>query len=121
MYCLDVLEHVKELDEAIEAIKRVLRNGGRLIVSAPQESILYKFGRFLIKGTFSQEKGPCASPHFWNAQKIIEHISKHFELKQKKVLYRPFTLFQVLSYENKKNEARTVQAEYGLHQQSAKL
>lgn len=121
VYCLDVLEHVSELDEAIEEIKRVLRNGGQLIVSVPQESILYKFGRFLLKGTFSQEKGPCASPHFWNAKEIIEHISKYFELQQKKILYRPFSLFQVLSYENKKNEARTVPAEYGLHPRSVQL
>ena len=100
IYCLDVLEHVKELNQAISEIKRVLKNGGQLIVSVPQETVLYKTGRFLIKGTFSQEKGPCASPHFWNAKQLIKHLNNNFKLQKQKVLYKPFPFFQVLSYEN---------------------
>lgn len=121
VYCLDVLEHVRELNAAIEEIKRVLRRGGQLIVSVPQESFLYKCGRFLIKGTFSQERGPCASPHFWKAKELIEELKKNFELSKKKVLYRPFTFFQILSYENTKDETRTLQEEYGLCPRSAQL
>lgn len=100
VYCLDVLEHVKKLNQAIVEIKRVLKNGGQLIVSVPQETFLYKTGRFLIKGTFSQEKGPCASPHFWNAKQLIKHLNDNFRLQEQKVLYEPFPFFQVLSYEN---------------------
>ena len=108
IFCLDVLEHVYELNEAINELKRVLFKGGRLIVSVPQETFLYKCGRFLLKGTFSQEKGPCSSPHFWNAKQLIEEINKNFVLREKKALYWPFTFFQILSYDNTKHETRTV-------------
>ena len=102
VYCLDVLEHIKELKLVISEIKRVLRDRGQLIISVPQENVLYKFARLLIKGTFSKEKGPCTSPHFWNASQIIKHLNKNFNLRETKVLYKPLFFFRILSYEVRK-------------------
>jgi len=99
IYCLDVLEHIKELDLVIRDIKRVLKYKGQLVVSVPQENILYKCARFLLKGTLSKEKGPSTSPHLWNAKQIINQLNKNFNLRRKKVLYKPLSLFQILSYE----------------------
>lgn len=67
---LDVLEHIKELGTAIAEVRRVLRPGGILITSEPTESALYKSLRFIQKGTYSQESGPGAGIHYYNARQI---------------------------------------------------
>ena len=41
----DVLEHFPELDSAVDELERVLAPGGRLVVSAPSENVLYEWGR----------------------------------------------------------------------------
>jgi ubiquinone/menaquinone biosynthesis C-methylase UbiE len=98
IFCLDVLEHIKELDKAISEIKRVMKDDGILVVSMPQESWIYKTARFFLKGTFSQEKGPCASPHYWNAKQLMKRLGKFFMLKKHKKLFPAFTLFHIASY-----------------------
>jgi SAM-dependent methyltransferase len=68
--CLDILEHVPALPEALAEIRRIVRPGGHLITSEPVESGLYKALRFLLKGTTSQVAGPGAGGHYGNAQQI---------------------------------------------------
>lgn len=68
--CLDVLEHIKNIDLALSEIKRILKNKGYLITSEPTENFLYKFFRFLYKGTYSEKKGPGAGAHYSNAKQI---------------------------------------------------
>lgn len=41
----DVLEHVDDLPEWVRSFRKKLRPGGRVIVSGPTESALYKLGR----------------------------------------------------------------------------
>jgi len=43
----EVLEHVESVTETMNAFKRVLKPGGRLLVSLPTENALYRFGRRL--------------------------------------------------------------------------
>jgi len=46
VYCIEVLEHVKDLEKSLKEIKRVLKNRGKLILSVPlkeSEVILKKF------------------------------------------------------------------------------
>jgi len=47
VFVLDVLEHIKELDVAIDEIRRVLKPNGVVILSGPTESWFYKLSRFL--------------------------------------------------------------------------
>lgn len=35
IFCLDILEHVKDLEKAIENIKKILKNGGILVATLP--------------------------------------------------------------------------------------
>ncbi|MEK6834707.1 MAG: class I SAM-dependent methyltransferase [Nanoarchaeota archaeon] len=75
--CLDVLEHIKNLNLALNEIKRVLNKDGYLITSEPTENFLYKSLRFLYKGTYSEKYGPGAGAHYWNAKKIDRFIKNN--------------------------------------------
>lgn len=75
--CLDVLEHIKDLNSAVNEIKRVLVKDGYLITSEPTENLLYKSLRFLYKGTYSEKYGPGAGAHYSTAKKIDNHIRKN--------------------------------------------
>lgn len=48
LYAAEVLEHLDDLPAGIRLIGRKLKPDGRLIMSGPTESALYKFGRFLV-------------------------------------------------------------------------
>ncbi len=98
IYCLDVLEHIEELYMAVYEIERILKKEGLLIVSMPLESWLYKTARFLLKGTFSQERGPCSSPHFWSAKGLMNLLENKFKLQRSKKLFPILPFFQIASY-----------------------
>jgi len=99
--CLDTLEHIEQIHTAIAEIDRILKPGGYLITSEPTESVLYKTLRLILKGTYSQETGPCAGKHYYNARQIDEIILKSgFVLEQKTSLpfFFPFDLFHLNLY-----------------------
>lgn len=99
--CLDVLEHIQAIGDAIAEIKRILSSGGHLITSEPVESVLYRSLRFLLKGTYSQESGPGAGKHYYNARDIDRVIrSSGFAcIRSIRIpLPPPFDLFHVNLY-----------------------
>jgi len=49
VFVLDVLEHVEDLDKAIEEIKRVLKTDGNIILSGPTETWFYKLCRLFYR------------------------------------------------------------------------
>ena len=49
VFVLDVLEHVEELDKALEEIKRVLKTDGNVILSGPTETRFYKLCRLFYR------------------------------------------------------------------------
>lgn len=106
IFCLDVLEHFENLEQPISEIKRILKPNGLLVVSLPTESWFYKLGRFFSKGTISEKKGPCSSPHFSNAKTIENFLcSNRLEIVKKKLLPQiPFlSLFHIVSLRKKIN------------------
>ncbi len=99
--CLDVLEHMKDIEGAIIEIKRILKDNSHLIVSSPVESTLYKLLRFIIKGSYSQATGPGAGKHYYNAKqldKIILQMGFNRVSLKKIPLWYPFDLFHVSLY-----------------------
>ena len=104
IFCLDVLEHIRDLQKPAIEIARILKDEGVLIISEPTESAIYKFGRWILKGTFSAIEGPAASPHWHNAKTIENFMTNHgFELDiKRKIPNLPFfSLFHIMRF--KKN------------------
>ncbi|MCB0280007.1 MAG: class I SAM-dependent methyltransferase [Calditrichaeota bacterium] len=97
--CLDVLEHFEDVDSIVERIKSLLNPNGVLIISAPVESFFYKCGRFLIKGSFSQESGPGAGMHYHNARQLSKLIAQKLQLiERRKIRLFCFHAFDVLKF-----------------------
>ena len=97
---LDMLEHIHDIEKAIKEIRRILTKEGYLITSEPVESVLYKSLRFVLKGTYSQESGPGAGVHYYNAKGIdrIIRSSGFTRVASKKIFFRPFDLFHLNLY-----------------------
>ncbi|MFH1894703.1 MAG: class I SAM-dependent methyltransferase [Patescibacteria group bacterium] len=99
-FCLDVLEHFKDLEIPVREIKRILKPDGLLIVSVPVENWFYRLGRLIIKKTMSAERGPCSSPHFHNAKIVEDFLGFNgFEIVEKILLpaIPPLSLFHISS------------------------
>jgi len=97
--CLDVLEHIEHIEDALLSIYNALDDEGYLIVSGPTENFWYKLGRFLTKGTFSEESGPNAGKHYYNIFDIDKLITKMFEpICRTKVRFMFAHLFSVNLY-----------------------
>jgi len=107
VYALDALEHINDIASAINQIKRVLKPNGKLIITGPTESFFYKFCRFLIKGTFSEEEGPGTGIHYHTIDSLDKKIKKRNFIKEVKISlpkFFPFKLIRVIKYTNKKLE-----------------
>ncbi|MFA6092463.1 MAG: class I SAM-dependent methyltransferase [Elusimicrobiota bacterium] len=100
IFCLDVLEHFQELEETLANIRRLLKPGGSLIVSEPTESVLYRCGRLLVKGTFSSQEGPCAGPHYRDAEGVDAEIRRSgFKRSDiRRMPPRPLDVFHLTKY-----------------------
>ncbi len=92
----DVLEHLDRPGDWVTEIGGKLRPQGRLIVSGPTESVIYKIGR-LVAGF-----GDKGDYHHWNIYELMTLITERgFRLASSRSLpYRiPPFLFQVCEYE----------------------
>ncbi len=93
--CLDVLEHIQQIQDVAEEIARVLRPGGKLIVSGPSENLLYKIGR-LFAG-FQKR----ATYHRWNIDAVNESLKAQLTLVRQKTLLGPIRLFDISVFQNR--------------------
>jgi 2-polyprenyl-3-methyl-5-hydroxy-6-metoxy-1,4-benzoquinol methylase len=108
VFCLDVLEHFKNLEEPIREIKRILKEDGLLITSCPTENLFYKLGRLLTVGTTSMEKDiyPCSS-HFHKASEVEKCLCENGFKIIKRILLPPIpflSLFSIVSFEKTDNK-----------------
>ena len=92
VFCLDVLEHLPQLDKAIGHIKRILKPNGLLGCSLPTQNLLYKTGRFLLKGTTSMETAPSTSPHLYTARHIEKRLATQLNCIKKRNLLWLFNI-----------------------------
>jgi 2-polyprenyl-3-methyl-5-hydroxy-6-metoxy-1,4-benzoquinol methylase len=89
----EVLEHVDPLEPTLERFRTRLRPGGKLLVSLPTESGLYKLGRAIagFKGDYHHHN--AASIH-----KVIEASGFRTERKHKIPLPGPAAIYWVVQY-----------------------
>lgn len=101
---LDVLEHFENLNPPLVELRRILRPGGKLLVSMPTENIIYKIGRFILKWTFSMEEGPWTGIHYHGAKGLSREIEKFFTKKTRTFhpFFPPFDLFHLTVFQNNK-------------------
>jgi 2-polyprenyl-3-methyl-5-hydroxy-6-metoxy-1,4-benzoquinol methylase len=88
---LDVLEHVDDLSTTLTSLLRLLKPGGRLIVSGPTENIFYKLGRGVAGREYTgdyHERGIAEIKHQFAVLARIEQIA---------VLYWPIPLFDLFA------------------------
>jgi len=98
--CLDVLEHFENVNAVLDKIDLVIKDKGYLVVSGPTESFLYKLGRLITKGVFSQETGPGAGKHYYNIKQLDKIFQKRYKLlKRSKIRFMLIHLFDVNLYE----------------------
>jgi 2-polyprenyl-3-methyl-5-hydroxy-6-metoxy-1,4-benzoquinol methylase len=95
----DVLEHIENLEEYLKNFDRILKPGGKFLISGPTENILYKLGR-LIAGF-----GDKADYHHTNIYHLLDSIEK-FGFKKGTTVSLPFTftpsLFKICSFKKVK-------------------
>ena len=96
---LDVLEHVREDEKALENAHQLLNDGGLLIISVPYHTLLWnktdkhhyrRYSRTQLKNILSQAGFSVKELRFWNMLSLIPlFISKllAFELSHRRIAY----------------------------------
>jgi 2-polyprenyl-3-methyl-5-hydroxy-6-metoxy-1,4-benzoquinol methylase len=87
----DVLEHVKDLPTVLRALVRLLKPGGRLIVSGPTENFFYQIGRRLAGSEYSGEY------HERGIAEIKRELAALIPIEQIATLYWPVPLFDLFA------------------------
>lgn len=94
--CADVLEHIDNVEGVIGNISNIMKNNGKLLVSNPSDSIIYKFLSYFT----GFKKSSLKEKHITNTKDIEKLLKKHFLLKEK--VYVPnklLSLFNILFFE----------------------
>ena len=86
---LDVLEHVKDLSRTLSELLRLLKPGGRLVVSGPTENALYQIGRKFAGAEFSGDY------HERGTAEIKRELARLVPVRQIATLYWPVPLFEM--------------------------
>jgi 2-polyprenyl-3-methyl-5-hydroxy-6-metoxy-1,4-benzoquinol methylase len=86
---LDVLEHVENLQQTLETLCKLLKPGGKIIISGPTENIIYKAGRVFAGPEYTGDY------HQWNIYQIRKILSSILKVKRIATLYYPITFFEV--------------------------
>ena len=86
---LDVLEHVDDLRGTLSDLLKLLKPGGRLVVSGPTENILYQIGRKLAGPEYSGEY------HARGIAEIKRELNRLARVEPVATLYWPVPLFEV--------------------------
>lgn len=112
IFCLDVLEHFQSLDVALEKIRRMLKKDGVLVLSEPTESVFYRLGRLMLKGTYSSHGGPAAGPHYFDAAGVHRQVLQAgFRLlARKRIFFWPFDFFHITKYERGDGQVGSIPA-----------
>lgn len=85
----NALEHIENLEGYIKEFKRILKPNGKIVVSGPTESSLYKLGRKLAGKRFTGDY------HVTNIHTIRKVFEQHSKVKTLKRILFPIILFEI--------------------------
>lgn len=88
---LDVLEHVDDLTNILSDLCKLLKPGGKIIISGPTENLAYKIGREIAGEEYSGHY------HVRNIYDIREEMASFFKVKTLATLFYPVPLFKIYS------------------------
>jgi 2-polyprenyl-3-methyl-5-hydroxy-6-metoxy-1,4-benzoquinol methylase len=88
---LDVLEHVDDLSTTLRGLVRLLKPGGKLIISGPTENLFYKIGRRIAGREYS------GAYHERGIAEVRRELEKLTEVKTIARLYPPIVLFDIFA------------------------
>jgi 2-polyprenyl-3-methyl-5-hydroxy-6-metoxy-1,4-benzoquinol methylase len=88
---LDVLEHVEDLKGSLDDLLRLLKPGGRLVISGPTENIFYKVGRRIAGEEYSGDY------HERGIAEIKRELANRGAIDRIAVLYHPVPLFDLFA------------------------
>ena len=88
---LDVLEHVDDLEQTLHDFGRALAPGGRVVVSGPTESVVYRLGRRLA--------GFTKHSHVRDIYQIEAAFARQFRVRRIAVFRYPLPFFRIFAGE----------------------
>lgn len=91
VFCMDVLEHIRDIASMSLTLKKLLKPNGRLIVSLPTENKWYALARKFSTGSKPED-------HFWTAEQVVSKLEEIFTLEKKSSISE---LFWVCSFTKK--------------------
>lgn len=94
VFALSVLEHIPELESALEEVARVLKTEGSFIISLPIETIIRK--------AFRKSSMRYVPLDFHNCEDIIVSLSKAFEVKKIQKYPPIFAMFLTLECQKRR-------------------
>jgi len=97
--CLDVIEHLiySDQEKAVDEFARVLRPGGRALISVPNLAHLASRLSFLFVGKLIRTSSADRHPGDRPAHEYIQLFEKHFHIRYRKGLFPTFPLISVLT------------------------
>jgi ubiquinone/menaquinone biosynthesis C-methylase UbiE len=75
LICLDGIEHTENPSNAIREFQRVLKKGGKILLSTPNFLNIERRLRFLFTGTFSKIPSNEVIKNIWNGDITMAHLS----------------------------------------------
>lgn len=95
--CSQTLEHLNNPDEVVKEMLRVIKPGGTVVISVPNEKILSIFKKIFVKLGLFNLLFPNLEPRssFWHIQNfnkkdICKILNKYFKIQRLKYVFIPF-------------------------------
>lgn len=87
--CLDVLEHVDNLQDVLAQLCRIAKSNSMIVVSGPTENLFYRIGRRIAGKEYTGDY------HVRNIYDVWRVMDSFIQTKTLATLYWPFPLFKI--------------------------
>lgn len=89
--CSEVIEHIPDADKAVGEMFRVLKRGGRLVISTPNRLSLYGFDRYIVWEKIFRKKWGHPFDQWRSMDQLCSMLERHAcqVVKKKSVCYVP--------------------------------